>query len=165
MASSIQSGKCAILPSASFTWKNSPNTPSLKLENFQPDNIPPECIEYPPCASSEFQSGVIAGTTTRSPGLKSFTSSPTASTIPTASCPKIISVRSPIAPDHTVCTSEVQGEIAVGRTRASVGPICGISFSTQPISPIFFIAKPLIKNLLSIVVLLLFYNKNKFYRL
>ena len=58
----IFDGSSARLPSASFTWKNSENTPSLKFENFHPASIPPECIEYPACASSEFQSGVIAGT-------------------------------------------------------------------------------------------------------
>ena len=41
----ILSGNKAKLPSASLTWKYSENTPSLKLENFQPANIPPECIE------------------------------------------------------------------------------------------------------------------------
>ena len=40
--------------------------------------------------SSEFQSGVIAGTSTRSPGLKSFTNSPTSTTSAQHSCPRII---------------------------------------------------------------------------
>ena len=42
---SMPSGRCARLPSASLTWNTSPNTPSLKLENFQPASMPPECME------------------------------------------------------------------------------------------------------------------------
>ena len=77
---------------------------------------------------------------TSSPGLKSLTSSPTWTTSPTASWPKIISSLSPIAPSQTVCTSEVQGAIAMGLQIASKGPHLGISFSTQPVEPIFNIA-------------------------
>ena len=41
---SMSSGRRARFASASLTWKNSANTPSLKFENFQPASIPPECI-------------------------------------------------------------------------------------------------------------------------
>jgi len=136
----ISFGKCARFPSASFTWKYSANTPSLKLENFQPASMPPECIAYPAWASSEFQSGVIAGTRTRSPGLKSFTSAPTSTTSAQHSCPRIMSCRSPTAPSHTVCTSEVQMAIASGLQIASMAPQAGLSFSTQPTEPILSIA-------------------------
>ena len=136
----ILSGRSARFPSASFTWKNSENTPSLKLENFQPASIPPECIEYPPCASREFQSGVIAGTRTLSPGLKSFTSSPTSTTSAHPSCPRIILWRSPMAPSQSVCTSDVQIASASGLQMASSGPQAGRSFSIQPDCPIFSIA-------------------------
>ena len=136
----IPSGMRARFPSASFTWKYSPKTPSLKFENFQPASIPPECIEYPPCASREFQSGVMAGTRTLSPGLKSFTKEPTSTTSPQPSCPKIMSCLSPIAPSQTVCTSDVHGASASGLQIASSGPQAGISFSIQPVSPSFSIA-------------------------
>jgi hypothetical protein len=59
---------------------------------------------------------------TRSPGLKSLTSLPTSSTIPRASCPRIMFFRSPMAPSQTVWTSEVQGASARGLTVASRGP-------------------------------------------
>jgi hypothetical protein len=94
------------------------------------------------CASTEAQSGVIAGTMTRSPGLKSLTSEPTSTTSPTASCPRIILCLSPIAPAHTVWISEVQGATAIGLTIASSGPYVGALFSIQPTSPIFSMAKP-----------------------
>ena len=54
-----------------------------------------------------------------------------------------MSFLSPIAPSHTVCISEVQGETHVGLTIASNGPHSGTSFSTQPVSFSFFIANPL----------------------
>ena len=141
---SIPSGNSARFPSASLTWKNSPNTPSLKFENFQPESIPPECMANPPCASNEFQSGVIAETSTRSPTLKSLTSLPTSTISPTASWPKIMSFRSPIAPAQTVCMSEVQGANARGLQIASIGPQVGASFSIQPVFPILIIANPFI---------------------
>ena len=141
-ARSIPSGRCAKLPSASFTWKYSAKTPSLKLENFQPESMPPECIAKPSCACLEFQSGVIADTSTLSPTLKSRTRLPTSTTSPTASWPRIILDRSPIAPAQTVCMSEVQGASASGLQIASIGPHLGISFSIQPVAPIFNIAKP-----------------------
>ena len=134
----------ARLPSASLTWKYSPKTPSLKLENFQPESMPPECMGYPDCVSVEDQSGVMAGIKTWSPGLKSLTSAPTSTTSPHASWPRIMSVRSPIAPSQHVCTSEVHGATAKGRTIASRGPQTGRSFSTQPIRPMERIAKPFI---------------------
>ena len=64
----ISRGRCARFPSASLTWKYSAKTPSLTLENFQPPSIPPECMGKPACASREFHTGVMAGTSTRSPG-------------------------------------------------------------------------------------------------
>ncbi len=99
---SIPSGRWARFPSASLTWKYSAKTPSLKLENFHPESIPPECIEKPSCASREFQSGVIAVMRTLSPFLKSLTRDPASTTSPTASWPRIMSFLSPIAPSHTV---------------------------------------------------------------
>ena len=143
-ATGMESGRIARFPSASLTWKSSPKTPSLKFENFQPASMPPECIPNPACASRDIQSGVIAGTITRSPGLKSFTREPTSTTSPTASCPRIMSVRSPIAPSHTVWISELHGATASGFTSASSGPHLGASFSIHPISPILRIASPLI---------------------
>lgn len=108
-AGSKLSGKRARFASASLTWKYSAKTPSLKLENFHPASMPPECMEYPACASRLPQSGVMAGTMTRSPGFKVLTRLPTSTISPTASWPKIMSVRSPIAPSQTVWISEVQG--------------------------------------------------------
>ena len=137
---SIPFGRSAKFPSASFTWKYSPKTPSLKLENFQPASIPPECMENPACASKEFQSGVIAGTRTRSPTLKSLTISPTSTISAQHSCPKIMLCLSPIAPSQRVCTSEVQIATASGVQMASIGPHAGRSFSIHPDSPIFSIA-------------------------
>ena len=145
---STPSGSSAKLPSASLTWKYSANTPSLKLENFQPASIPPECMGKPRWASREFQSGVMADTMTLSPGLKSLTKAPTSSTMPTASWPKIISLRSPMAPSQTVWTSDVQGLRAIGRTMASIGPQAGRSFSIQPTLSMLNMAKPFICTLL-----------------
>ena len=157
---SIPSGRCARFPSASLTWKNSENTPFLMLENFQPASIPPECMANPACASSELQSGVMAGTSTRSPGWKSRTSSPTETTSAQHSCPRIISCRSPTAPSQTVCTSEVQTAAASGRQTASIGPQTGFSFSTHPTFPISSIAKPFIyRSLPSIQVRIAFAEK------
>ena len=141
---SMPSGSSARLPSASLTWKYSEKTPSLMLENFHPASIPPECMANPACASSELQSGVIAGTSTRSPGLKSRTSEPTSTTWAQHSWPRIMLCRSPTAPSQTVCTSEVQRATANGLQMASSGPHCGRSFSIQPTSPIFSMAKPFI---------------------
>ena len=44
-AMSMSGGSRARLASASLTWNSSPNTPSLKLENFHPASMPPECME------------------------------------------------------------------------------------------------------------------------
>ena len=77
----------------------------------------------------------MAGTMTRSPTFRSLTREPTSTISPTASWPRIMSVRSPMAPSHTVWISEVQGETAMGRTMASRGPQAGTSFSIQPVRP------------------------------
>ena len=47
------------------------------FENFQPPSAPEDCEAWPICAAGSPQSGVIAPTTTRSPGLKSLTLLPT----------------------------------------------------------------------------------------
>ena len=86
----------------------------------------------------------MAGTITRSPFRKSFTSAPVSTTSPTASCPKIMSWRSPSAPSHTVWMSEVHGAMAIGRTSASSGPMAGGAFSIHPAFPIPSIANPFI---------------------
>ena len=62
VSGSIDSGSFARFASAKFTWKYSPNTPSLKFENFHPPSGSVVCEEYPLCAASSSQSGVIAGT-------------------------------------------------------------------------------------------------------
>ena len=138
------SGIRAKLASASLTWKYSAKTPSLKLENFQPPSIPPECIGWPSCAAAVPQSGVMAGTITLSPGLKSLTSEPTLTTWPTASWPRIISWRSPMAPAQTVWISDEHGARANGRTIASSGPHSGTFFVIHPALPMPSMAKPFI---------------------
>src|SRR5919197_2582787 len=114
----------AMLASASLTWKYSAKTPSLVFENFQPPNGSSDCDEWPAWDATSPQSGVIAPTTTRSPGLKLLTSLPTAYTTPTASWPSVRFSRGPIAP-RTVCESEVQINARVVLTIASFGPGVG----------------------------------------
>src|SRR6266571_4925796 len=72
-SSGTLSGMRAMFPSASFTWKYSANTPSFVLENFHPPNGAPDCEECPACEAGSNQSGVIAPTRTRSPGLNRLT--------------------------------------------------------------------------------------------
>jgi len=82
--------------------------------------------------------------------LESRTSSPTFSTIPTASCPSVRFVRSPIAP-WTVWTSDVQIRALVGRTSASSGPGSGTGLSTNPAEPICFMTNAFMLLPLSVV--------------
>src|SRR5438105_604747 len=121
----------AMLASASLTWKYSANTPSLVFENFQPPSGCWDCDECPSCEATSPQSGVMAPTTTRSPGMKYLTSLPTAYTTPTASWPRVRFSRGPIAP-WTVCESDVQINARVVLTMASFGPGCGIGLTANP---------------------------------
>src|SRR6266702_3049623 len=136
-SSGTLSGMRAMFPSASFTWKYSANTPSFVLENFHPPNGAPDCEECPACEAGSPQSGVIAPTRTRSPGLKSLTLLPTSWTMPTASCPRVRFSRGPMAPP-TVWESEVQMRALVVLTIASFGPGRGMGFSRKPTWPIAF---------------------------
>ena len=67
------------------------------------------------------QSGVIAGTATLSPILKSLTYSPTATTRPIDSCPKTKLGCLGEPPPNTVCTSDEQGVTAIGSSIAPYG--------------------------------------------
>ncbi len=58
-----------------------------------------------------------------------------------------------MAPSQTVWMSDVQGETAIGSTRASSGPQTGFSFSIYPTLPIPSIAKPFM------IKILLYYKK------
>ena len=123
--------------------------------------MPPECMAKPACASGAPQSGVMAGTITRSPGLSVRTSAPVSTISPTASWPRIMSERSPMAPSHTVCTSDVQGDTASGRTIASSGPHLGTSFSIHPIRPIPFMASPFIFPCTALSLIFFLLSKSK----
>ena len=105
-SSETESGIFAMFASASLTWKYSAKTPSLMLANFQPPSGAPDCEAYPSWAAVDPQSGVIAPTTTRSPGLNTRTSLPTSCTTPTASWP---SVRFSPRPDRAVDGLRIRG--------------------------------------------------------
>src|SRR5271170_469647 len=77
----------------------------------------------------------MALTATRWPSVKPVTVEPSAWMTPTASCPRVRSWRSPIAP-LTVWESEVQTMAAVVFTTASLGPGTGTGFSMIPTLPI-----------------------------
>src|SRR5215471_13865854 len=94
----------------------------------------------------------MALTATRSPSLTPFTAEPSFQTMPTASCPRVRLLRSPMAP-RTVWLSEVQIRAAVVLMMAPLGPgSVGIGFSTKPTFPILFMTKAFINRRESLVV-------------
>src|SRR5919112_5886490 len=143
MSSGTPSGILDMLAWASFTWKYSAKTPSLMFENFQPPSGAPDCDAWPAWAAGSPQSGVIAPTSTRSPGRMTSTALPTSETTPTASWPSVRSVRGPMPP-ATVWESEVQMRAAVVFTIASFGPGLGTGLSIIATAPMPFITNAFI---------------------